>query len=159
MAYCPRFKSYKDVQQWLERVGAEMARARGVPPPKVAFLETIYVGGKRHEVPAALYDYGTETIVLHPGKARRTLEPTSFMSWRFGILRDFYHEFKHHEQFHRAGKNPRRAFDEVELKKPWGARKHEKEADKESDKLWARFDETLDPTGILPPPKRAEEHG
>jgi len=152
MSYCPRFKSYKDVQQWLERVGAEMAKGRGLPPPKVAFFETIYVGGERHDVDLAMYDSRTETILINPREARRTLEPTPAISWRFGLLRWFYHEFKHHEQYHRAGKDHWRAFDGVELKKPWHERKHEKQADKESEKLWDRFKRTLDPTGILPPP-------
>jgi len=149
MSYCPRFKSYKDVQQWLERLGAEMARARGVPPPKVAFFETIYVKGERHEVPVGLYDYGIETIILHPREVRKVLEPTSFTSWRFGILRSFYHEFKHHEQYHRADRNWERAFDGVEMRKPWGERKHEKEAREEAGKMWDRFEKTLDPLGEL----------
>jgi len=145
MAYCPRFKSYRDVQQWLERTGAEMARKRGLPPPRVAFFETIYVHGKRQDVELALYDHGTETIVINPREVRKILEPTSFVSHRFGILEWFYHEFKHHAQYHRAGKEAWRAFDGVELKKPWTERKHEKQAEEARRKWWDEFGDTLDP--------------
>jgi len=149
MAYCPRFKSYRDVQQWLERIGAEMARKRGLPPPKVGFYESIYVKGERWDVGVGLYDFGTETIILHPREVRKVLEPTSFTSWRFGILRHFYHEFAHHEQYHRADRNWERAFNEVEIRKPWVERRHEKEAEEEARKMWDKFDRTLDPLGEL----------
>jgi len=149
MSWCPRFKSYKDVKDWLERIGAELAKKRGLPPPKVAFYETIYVKGERYEVPIGLYDHETETIVIHPREVRETFKPTSFSSIRFGILKHFYHEFQHHEQYHRAGKEAWRAFDGVELKKPWAERRHEKEAEEETRKRWDKFLGTLDPLGEL----------
>jgi len=150
MSWCPRFKSYKDVKDWLERVGAELAKKRGLPPPKVAFYETIYVKGERQDVGLGLYDHGTETIILHPREVRKTLlEPTPFAMTRFRILDPFYHEFAHHEQYHRAGKDAWRAFDGIELKKPWAERKHEKEAEEEARKRWDKFLDTLDPLGEL----------
>jgi len=149
MSWCPRFRSYKEVKDWLERVGRRMARTRGLPPPNVGFFETIYVGGERKEVNLALYDFPNETIIINPREVRKIFEPTPAISRRFGLLRWFYHEFKHHEQYHRAGKDSWRAFDGVELKKPWHERKHEKQAVKESEKLWDKFEKTLDPLGEL----------
>jgi len=149
MSWCPRFRSYKEVKDWLERVGRRMARTRGLPPPNVGFFETIYVKGERKEVKRALYDFPNETIIINPREVRKIFEPTSFTSWRFGILKTFYHEFAHHEQYHRADRDWERAFDGVEMRKPWVERRHEKEAREEAGKMWDKFEKTLDPLGEL----------
>ena len=106
---------FRETLETLRRVAVyEEIRLKGKgisPPRRIVVVPTTYDGG--------LYYYPDETVVVYLSDAPHKLNP----------IRTLLHEIAHHVQYYEAGKDARKAFDEEERRKPWGKRRHEREAE------------------------------
>lgn len=125
----------------------KMSQARGYPPPKLAVWDRVVVEGTRIELPPnilGLYDADRRRIVISKSLVDYALAQTD-VPGRWLPLAVAYHEFKHHEQFVKAGFDPEVAFDRIEGAKDYWDRKYEKQAfEFEREAFW-KFRLTLNP--------------